>query len=1379
MIDHSNCGIGAIVNRNAQANHEIIQQGIQLLQALDHRGGTSHDGTGDGCGMLLQLPIAYYQNISKSTKPLAVMMVALPQMNERREQAEATLAATLAQAGLAIVMVRDVPVDETILTPKAKLTQPLTRQYIVATQSDVSLYVVRRQIEQAWLAQDLLPHDASIASFSSETIVYKGLLTPSELPAYYLDLQNPAFVSTVCVVHQRFSTNTTPTWNLAQPFRYLAHNGEINTVSGNINWLNAKANVSKNPSVFPVCDEVVSDSANLDRAVELMLDQGFSLAEAMTRLVPPAYEHNHMLSEEQRAYYHYASLKNEPWDGPAGIIVCDGRQLVATLDRNGLRPFRVMTTENQIILASEIGVLNTPLNEIEKADRVRASELLCIDLNTGEVSADATLKAQLASQQPYEQWLNAVCVEVDAELPTTYASYPNYAQKFQYQKAEYDNELRSLVQKGSEEIGSFPHTAPLPQLQAQAPVLFDFLKQNFAQVTNPPLDSLREAAIFSTKVALTSVESLNDVALSQPVYQFEMPILTPNQFETIAQSESLQAHTLSLQYDQSLASAITKLEAEVSRALSTPTKLIILDDEGPGVAIPSLLATTIVHQTLLTAKRRHDVRFVIKSADARLPIHYCQLLAFGADVIYPYYAYSYLHHECGVDETGMKNYLQGCQKTLLKLMAKMGIATVNGYRGSQVFSVVGLDEKLGNYFGQATTLSGGLNIAELDDNLQACVETVAVKNEYLNIDKPELTHAYEKTFIKELKASLETQDFAKFCELMENERAKTINLRDEFTFNIEAMIAPEQVQSEASIMQQFVGAAMSYGALSIEAHTTIATAFNELGLSSNSGEGGEELSRQGTITGSKIKQVASGRFGVTYDYLRNAQEIQIKIAQGAKPGEGGHLPKEKVDATIASVRHTKMGVNLISPPPHHDIYSIEDLAQLIYDMQTVNPQAIISVKLASLFNVGTIANGVVKAGAQKLVISGFNGGTGASAKSSLKGTGLPWEFGLYQTHQTLLANHVRHTTTLQVDGQIKSGFDVIIGAILGADEFGIGTMSLIGVDCIGCKMCHTNKCPKGITTQDEKFRARFVSDPTRLKTYLQFLARHTRELLIELGVASLGELRGRTDLLLVDAMSNILLPWCRPLPEVLPVSYQQPNYNSEKLSTTNVNKIVNTQRTLGVQNLSDEHQVIKTHGYAGQSFGAFITENLTLTHTGYANDYVGKGLSGGQIHILSDETTRERLACSHAYSEHFIAGNTILYGATSGTCYLEGNVGERFAVRNSGAIALAHGLGVHACEYMTGGIVISLGEVGANIGAGMTGGLLFLYKPTNLEVKINSDVKSYHLKPHHETTLKNILEDYVHISDNPVAKNILNNFKKEAKNFTLITSKEYYKLERV
>lgn len=1385
MFDHSNCGIGAIANLDGTYSHNIIEQGMTLLKALSHRGGTSKDGTGDGCGILLQIPTSFYEKRYGIQGDFAVMMTFLPKGENDRQLAKDHIYETIKELKLQLIKEIVVPVDASFLTPTATQTEPVPTQFIIdmTNQAETVLYKLHRFIEQKWKEEELSDRTCYILSCSSQTIVYKGLLRPDELPRYYLDLQDERFTSNFCIVHQRFSTNTKPSWNLAQPFRYLAHNGEINTVSGNINWSNARAGLSAYPEVFPICNEKHSDSANLDRTLEALLHENFTLEDAVTRLLPKAYEHDARLSDDLKAYYEYCGLKQEAWDGPAGVIVCDGHKLIATLDRNGLRPFRYVQTENQIVLASEIGVLNTPLEEIKVASRIQASEILCVDLDEQTVTTDADIKAVLSTQKPYREWLNERLIKPIATHSEQFLTedFEHTAKKYFYTNAEYMQELKSLVENGKEAIGSFPYTAALNMLQARPQLFFDFFKQNFAQVTNPPLDSIREKSVFSLTTTVTSVTSLHDERLDYPVYEFSTPILTGDQWMALSEEEAFDPRFIFLEYESTLKEAVDQLRHDVKKVVLAGSRLLILEQEAEGKTIPSLMATAIAHEVLVEMGKRLEVRLAVCCADARLPIHHAMLLAYGADVIYPYFCYEYIQHQTKLfADEAYDNYIAGCNQALLKLMAKMGVATVDSYRGSKVFEVVGLDQEVTALFTNQPSLFGGKTFEDLDAMMEDGVD-ISKANEYQNMDSVFMNHAYSKSFIKELKATIQANDYEAFKSVMEAERGRLINVRDCLSLKATEPLSLEEVQSTEEIVRHFVASAMSYGALSVEAHRTIARAMNELGAASNSGEGGELVERFGTITASKVKQVASGRFGVTYDYLKSAQEIQIKMAQGAKPGEGGHLPKSKVDEHIARVRYAKKGVDLISPPPHHDIYSIEDLAQLIDDLQTTNPSALISVKLASLPNVGTIANGVVKAGAKKVVISGFNGGTGASPKSSLKYTGLPWEYGLFQTHKSLLENDVRHETWIQVDGQIKSGYDVVLGAILGADEFGFGTMCLVMLECIGCKQCHTGKCPAGITTQDQKLRQRLKEDPTMLKTYFTFVAQQVRELMALLGVRSLAELRGRTDLLELVSPNpyHLTLDWLEVLPVNQPMRVENPALQPVHLNESEVNVIDTQLRTLGVQLVSDSARTFQTYGYAGQSFGAFMNESVKLIHTGYANDYVGKGLSGGQIVIKADETTREKSIEDPNYTNHhLIAGNTILYGATSGSCYLEGRVGERFAVRNSGAIALNHGMGVHACEYMTGGVVVSLGSVQANVGAGMTGGLLFLYQAKYLDEKLNqSYVQVFEMKDRHREILKDILTDYVKQTDNPLATKILKNFDDEVHQFTLVTSADYYQLE--
>ena len=1371
MFDHSNCGIGAIANLNGLSSHEIILQGMTLLQSLSHRGGKGHDGTGDGCGILMQLPTEYYAKVYQLSKPFAVMMAFLPRDTIKFHQALQIIQRKAHQHGFNIIKDVEVAVNRQILKPTAQLTEPKVMQFFLNMnlKTERDLYVLRREIEMTWREAGLLPTQCYIASCSSKTIVYKGLLTPEELPQYYLDLQQSEFKSNFCIVHQRFSTNTNPSWNLAQPFRYLAHNGEINTVSGNIQYSNGRQQLASIKEVYPIASEQQSDSANLDATLESLLHENFELPDIIARLLPKAYEQDTSVSKSLQAYYEYASLKQEPWDGPAGVILCDGRYLVATLDRNGLRPFRYITTDEQIILASEIGVLNTPLEKIKVASRVEASELLVVDLVTNQILNDADIKRELIKSHPYDAYLKDQLrdVSVDKSHELEVRDVLKMAHKFHYSDAEVKQELASLAFEGKEAIGSFAHTTQMPQLQKRVGLFYDYFKQNFAQVTNPPLDSIREQSVFSSRVDLTSVNSLQDGPLDYPIYRFESPILSQKQYEQVRTDEAFEVTELSLALVGSIQETIANLKKKVVEVLETNCRLIVLDDCSEMAVLPSLLATAVVVNELVVAGRRQEVRVIVKSGDARMPMHFAMLIAYGADLIYPYFVFDYMKDVMNVSE--FSTYLEGCRLALFKQMAKMGISTVSSYRGSQVFEPVGLDQELSAYFGNKPSLFGGIDIAALESSLQH-QDDLSKVNDYLNVDHEFATHAYSKSFIKDIKAAIVAQDFNAFEEVTALERKRFVNIRDVFEFNETASVPLTDVQSEAEIVKTFVASAMSYGALSLEAHETIAKAFNELNAMSNSGEGGELVSRFNTIKNSAIKQVASGRFGVTYDYLRSAKEIQIKMAQGAKPGEGGHLPKHKVDEKIASVRYAKQGVDLISPPPHHDIYSIEDLAQLIYDMQTVNPEALVSVKLASLSNVGTIANGVVKAGASKVVISGFNSGTGASPKSSLKYTGLPWEYGLYQTHATLRANQVRQETKIQVDGQLKSGYDVIVGAILGADEFGFATMLMVGLDCIGCKLCHTNKCPKGITTQNELLRARTMTDTTMIKTYLMFVARQTRELMARLGVSSLEALRGRTDLIRVDH-PRLQLDWLEVATIHASEDMKDVDFSKDDLTVDEVNVIKSTQRTLGVNVSTKSDKPFKTYGFAGQSYGAFMPTGKTLHHTGYANDYVAKGLSGGEVVIRVDETARL------SKTVPLLAGNTILYGATAGTCFIEGRVGERFAVRNSGAISINHGMGVHACEYMTGGVVVCLGDVGRNIGAGMTGGLLFLYEATDLEHKLNHQyIREFDMKDAHVKVLKETLEAYVLVTENAFARQLLQNFESEIANFKLVTSTDYYHL---
>ena len=860
MFDHSNCGIGAIANLDGAYSHEIIEQGMTLLKALSHRGGTSKDGTGDGCGILLQIPKHFYHKKYGISGPFAVMMAFLPKEIEDRKVAVDSIYEAVHHFNMKVIKEIEVPVDSTFLTPTAKKTEPIPTQFIfdMTNYDEAMLYKLRRRIEQHFKDAKLSDRTCYILSCSSQTIVYKGLLRPEELPNYYLDLKDEDFTSNFCIVHQRFSTNTKPSWNLAQPFRYLAHNGEINTVSGNIKWSNARVGLATHQEVYPICNERHSDSANLDRTLEALLHENFELEDAVTRLLPKAYEQDARLSDDLKAYYEYSGLKQEAWDGPAGVIVCDGHKLIATLDRNGLRPFRYIQTENQIILASEIGVLNTPLEDIKVASRIQASEILCVDLDTQTITTDADIKAVLATQQPYREWLSEKVIKPNAthNFCPDIQNFEENEKKFAYTKAEYLQELKSLVETGKEAIGSFPYTAALNLLQDRPQLFFDFFKQNFAQVTNPPLDSIREKSVFSLTSSLTSVTSLHDGKLDFPVYEFSTPLITSDQFEAILNEKQFNPAIISLACQTTLCESIEIFKANIKKTVNEGTKVIILDQEAAGKVIPSLMATTVAHDVLVDLGKRLEVRLVVKSADARLPIHHAMLIAYGADVIFPYFCYEYIARQVENKDEALSTYIKGCDAALLKLMAKMGIATIASYRGSKVFEVVGLDEEVTSLFTTKVSIFGGKSFEDLDANLLGEGLDLNKVNEYQNMDSTFMNHAYSKKFIKDIKAAVAANDYETFKAIMEAERNRKINLRDCLQLQSETQLPLEEVQSEEEIVRQFVASAMSYGALSIESHRTIARAMNELGAASNSGEGGELVERFGTITASKVKQVA-------------------------------------------------------------------------------------------------------------------------------------------------------------------------------------------------------------------------------------------------------------------------------------------------------------------------------------------------------------------------------------------------------------------------------------------------------------------------------------------------------------------------------------------
>ena len=1407
--EHDACGVGFVVDIKNRPAHDIIQKGLQILVNLTHRGAVGADKlAGDGAGILIQLPDAFLHEEAERlgfTLPAAgfyaVGQLFMPRDDADRAIAEARLEQVVAARGLTVLGWRDVPVDNTGLPDSVLSVEPRMRQIFIgrgpacADQDafERQLFVVHKQAQHDGAGKRLF----YVVSMSSRTITYKGMFLAEQVKPYFPDLSDPRLKSALALVHQRFSTNTFPTWELAHPFRMICHNGEINTLRGNINWMNArrKAMTSKLlgddlDKLWPLIPEGQSDSACFDNALELLVRGGYSLAHAMMLLIPEAWADNPLMDAERRAFYEYHAAIMEPWDGPAAVCFTDGRQIGATLDRNGLRPARYLITDDDlVVMASEMGVLPIPQDKIVKKWRLQPGRMLLIDLEKGRIVDDAELKSDLAKAHPYQAWLDRTQMHLD-DLPGEVAPMAPPAdvllerqQAFGYTQEDLKFLMEPMAVSGQEPVGSMGNDAPLAVLSNRSRLLYDYFKQCFAQVTNPPIDSTREELVMSLVSLIGPRPNLLGPTDAQTNKRLEVkqPILTNTDIEKIRRIEhtlrgAFRTHTLDITYPvregaAGMGPAIERLCAAAETAVGNGYNILILSDrrfDVDNVAIPALLATAAVHRHLVASGLRTATGLVVETGEAREVHHFCLLAGYGAEAINPYLAFDTLTalrptlSAPLTDHEAHYRYTKAVAKGMLKVMAKMGISTYQSYCGAQIFDALGLRSGLvEKYFtGTATTVEGiGLDeIAaetfkrhrEAFGRSQILLNALDVGGHYANRVRGE-EHAWNAETIAKLQHAVRAGDRAKFREftrLIDQQDQRLLTLRGLFVFKAGASPVPlDEVEPATEIVKRFATGAMSFGSISYEAHTTLAIAMNRIGGKSNSGEGGEEPERfkplpNGDLLRSAIKQVASGRFGVTAEYLVNAADIQIKMAQGAKPGEGGQLPGHKVDSVIARVRHSTPGVGLISPPPHHDIYSIEDLAQLIFDLKNVNPEARISVKLVSEVGVGTVAAGVSKAHADHVTISGYDGGTGASPLTAIKHAGSPWEIGLAETHQTLVLNRLRGRIAVQVDGGLRTGRDVVIGAMLGADEFGFATAALVSEGCIMMRKCHLNTCPVGVATQDPELRKRFTGKPEDVINFFFFIAEEVRELMAQLGFRKVEEMIGRSDLLdmrgAIDHWKSKGLDFGRILqtPVAGPgVAIRQCEDQDHKLGGVLDNELIalaepaltqgqpvriertvtNVDRTVGAMlsgqvakryghaGLAEDTIAITLTGTAGQSFGAFLAHGVSLELIGEANDYVGKGLSGGRIVIHPPKDFRGRA------EDNIIVGNTVLYGAISGLCFFRGVAGERFAVRNSGALAVVEGVGDHGCEYMTGGVVVVLGQTGRNFAAGMSGGIAYVY----------------------------------------------------------------------
>ncbi|WP_108177875.1 glutamate synthase large subunit [Phreatobacter oligotrophus] len=1417
--EKDSCGVGFIADMKGRKSHKIVQDGIQILLNLEHRGAVGADPrAGDGAGMLVQIPDAFFRKEAAKLgfslpEPghYAVGFIFFPRDPAGQAIVREAIEKVVADEGQVLLGWRDVPTDNASLGESVKPTEPLHKQIFVARGPGVEseeeferrLFVLRKVISN--LVYDLNdPRTKGYypVSLSCRTIVYKGMFLADQLGSYYPDLHDPSFESALALVHQRFSTNTFPAWSLAHPYRMVAHNGEINTLRGNVNWMAARqASVDSElfgndiSKLWPISYEGQSDTACFDNALEFLVQGGYSLAHAVMMLVPEAWAGNKLMDEQRRAFYEYHAAIMEPWDGPASIAFTDGRQIGATLDRNGLRPARwFVTKDDRIIMASEMGVLPVPESEIVRKWRLQPGKMLLVDLAEGRIISDEEIKAQLAASNPYKEWLerSQLILEdlppVEPRASRTDVPLLDKQQAFGYTQEDVKILLEPMATTGQEAVGSMGTDTPISALSSKSKLLYTYFKQNFAQVTNPPIDPIREELVMSLVSFIGPRPNLFDLDGTSRRKRLEVrqPILTNEDLEKIRcighREDSFDTKTLDITYPAAkgaagMAEALQLLCDRAEAAVHGRYNIIILSDRmvGPDrIPIPALLATAAVHHHLIRKGLRTAAGLVVETGEAREVHHFCCLAGYGAEAINPYLAFETLEelHEKGqlppeVDaHEVVKRFIKSIGKGIMKVMSKMGISTYQSYCGAQIFDAVGLaDDFVARYFTGTATRIGGVGLPEVAE------ETVSRHTGAFSDDPTLLTnlevggeYAYrirgeDHVWSPETVAALQhavrgnSQDrYREFARLVNEQASRLQTIRGLFRIKTAEEVGRkpvplDEVEPAASIVKRFATGAMSYGSISREAHTTLALAMNAIGAKSNTGEGGEESERfqplpDGRSMRSAIKQVASGRFGVTTEYLVNSDVMQIKMAQGAKPGEGGQLPGHKVDAVIAKVRHSTPGVGLISPPPHHDIYSIEDLAQLIYDLKNVNPRADVSVKLVSEVGVGTVAAGVAKARADHVTISGFEGGTGASPLTSIKHTGSPWEIGLAETHQTLVLNRLRSRIAVQVDGGLRTGRDVVVGALLGADEFGFATAPLIASGCIMMRKCHLNTCPVGVATQDPVLRKRFKGQPEHVINYFFFVAEEVRELMASMGYRSIDEMVGQMQMLdrreAVDHWKAKGLDFSRlfhkpDVPAEVGVYHSETqNHHLEAVldrklieaakpaleegkpvvietAIGSVNRSVGAMLSgavaakFGHNGLTDDAIHVKLKGTAGQSFGAWVARGVTLELEGEANDYVGKGLSGGKLIVYPAAE-----ATSLDVDNSIIVGNTVLYGAIEGECYFRGVAGERFAVRNSGAIAVVEGTGDHGCEYMTGGVVVVLGQTGRNFAAGMSGGIAYV-----------------------------------------------------------------------
>ncbi|MBN2145009.1 MAG: glutamate synthase large subunit [Candidatus Aureabacteria bacterium] len=1473
--EHDSCGVGFVVNINGEKSHQIIQDGLTILKNLVHRGAIGGDAkTGDGCGILLQIPHLFYkkeaEKIGFSLPDIGqygMGMFFLPSDITARKEVLSAVEEVIKLESGHILGSRYVPVNFTCLGEQALKTMPVPFQLFVSFDGlqhlplERKLYVIRKRMEKEIQAAGFSIDDFYIPSFSAKTVNYKGMFVAPQLEAFYSDFQDSDFQSAFALIHQRYSTNTFPSWPMAQPFRFMAHNGEINTLRGNINKMTAREKTLASElfghdmeKLFPIITEGGSDSAIFDNVFELLLLSGRSPEHVMMMMIPEAFGTRYHISEDKRAFFEYHTCLMEPWDGPAAMVFTDGEKVAASLDRNGLRPLRyVITTKGKVVMASEVGVLDIPLEEVQEKGRLAPGKMFLVDISSGRILRDNEIKALISRRQPYRRWLEENRIELRGlfqppkPVEIEKQSLVTKQKTFGYTLEDLKMILAPMAEKAQEPVGSMGNDVPLAVLSERPQIFYHYFKQLFAQVTNPPIDPYRENLVMSLMSYIGREQNLLSET-PQHCHQLKLnhPILSNDDVDKLRHAElkDFRSFTLPMLFELnespgSLEKGISKLCQEAEKKVGEGYSILILSDRGidaSHVPIPALIAVSSVHHHLIRSGKRHLTGLVAETGEAREVMHFAMLIGYGASAINPYLAFETLADMKSMNalsgelslEASIDNYIIAVKKGLLKIMSKMGISTIRSYKGAQIFEAVGLHTELvARYFPGTPSRIGGVDLTMIEkESLQrhaAAFKDIKTGKSLLDSGgdyhyrSEQEKHLYSPEIISLLQQAVRENDYSlykRYAGLVNEDNRYLCTLRGLFTFKKGHPVPLDEVESVDSIIKRFVTSAMSFGSISKEAHEALAIAMNRLGAASNSGEGGEEEERyqileNGDSSMSAVKQVASGRFGVTSHYLVNSRELQIKMAQGAKPGEGGQLPGHKVDKTIARVRHSTPGVMLISPPPHHDIYSIEDLAQLIFDLKNANPEARISVKLVSEVGVGTIAAGVAKAKADMVLISGHDGGTGASPLSSIKHAGIPWEIGLAETQQTLVINSLRDRIRVQVDGKMMTGRDVVVAALLGAEEFGFGTTALITLGCVMMRKCHLNTCPVGVATQNPDLRKKFKGKPEYVIHFMEFIAQEVREFMAQLGFKKFDDMVGHAEYLdmkeginqwkakgldfsslfqkpdmtlekplrcirkqkheLSGSLDASMIEESREaLQNRIPVKFNRKIRNSNRTVGATLSSVIS--KSYGAKGLPPDTIHCRFTGSAGQSFGAFLAPGVTFELEGDANDYVGKGLSGGKLIIYPSKKSPFRP------NNNIITGNVNLFGATSGELYLHGMAGERFAVRNSGAVAVVEGVGDHGCEYMTGGVVVVLGQTGINFAAGMSGGIAFVLDENQLfDTRCNLEMVNIEPLAYREdqNLLYKLIQNHVRYTGSEYAAGILHAWSEMILRFVKVMPLDY------